>query len=249
MRRTLNSHPQQRAPALAPADLAGSTCRVVAALLLALAGSGMLALSACGAGTDRASALRPITVDADGPRNPWGKGVGDIDGDGRPDLVVGGHGPKPPALLRRVLGKLGFVDSAWSDQSTLVWYQSPGWKPHLVSDRYRIRTDIEVIDVDGDGLNDIVAVTDQGLVWFKNPDWSPTLVDARVLHDVEVADLDGDGKVDMVARNQQLFGHGDGGRARRRGIAVGAGAKMRGTGRSESAGLEATELGAAASWA
>ena len=33
-----------------------------------------------------------VTVHQDGPTAPWGKSVGDIDGNGRPDLVVGGHG-------------------------------------------------------------------------------------------------------------------------------------------------------------
>ncbi len=32
-----------------------------------------------------------VIVDQDGPISPRGKTVGDINGDGRPDLVVGGH--------------------------------------------------------------------------------------------------------------------------------------------------------------
>lgn len=151
-----------------------------------------------------------VSIDVDGPRSPWGKAAGDINGDGFPDLVVGGHEPPPPALWKRVLNALRLYEYAWPTLGELVWYESPTWKKHLISNQYRVRTDIEVADIDGDGLNDVVAVTDQGLVWFRNPDWTPTLIGNQTLHDLEVADLDGDGKLDVVARNQQLFNHSDG---------------------------------------
>ena len=33
-----------------------------------------------------------VIVDRNGPTDPWGKATGDINGDGKPDLIVGGHG-------------------------------------------------------------------------------------------------------------------------------------------------------------
>src|SRR5687767_8863502 len=156
-------------------------------LLLRLSlGVFVAAASGCSAAPD-GLALRLVTVDSAGPRDPWGKAVSDIDGDGLPDLVVGGHGSQPPGLFQRLLNKIGILQRAWPDQGLLVWYQSPTWRRQVISDHYRIRTDIEVADVDGDGRNDVLALPDQGLVWFRNPDWTATLIDARKLHDVEAA--------------------------------------------------------------
>lgn len=169
-------------------------------------------LAGCRSQAAPSESFRRIVVDADGPRDPWGKAVGDIDGDGLADLVVGGHRSRPLPLWKRVLNKVGLGAYPWPEQGELVWYENPGRTRHLVSDQYRIRTDIEVVDMDGDGRNDILALTDDGLVWFNNPDWTPALIDERVLHDLEVADFDGDGDLDLVARNQGLFGHDDGDR-------------------------------------
>jgi hypothetical protein len=151
-------------------------------------------------------------VDINGPSNPWAKGVGDINGDGFPDLIVGGNAPVTPVWWRRALNKMRILDYVWPDQGELVWYESPSLTKHVISEQYRFRTDVEVVDVDGDGRNDVIALTDSGIVWFKNPDWNPTLIDSRVLHDIEVADINRDGYIDIVARSQQLFGHNDGDR-------------------------------------
>jgi hypothetical protein len=162
----------------------------------------------------RASAFRAETVDAAGPRCPWGKSAGDIDGDGRPDLVVGGHCPDHPGLWRRVLAKIGLMEPS-TESGSLVWYRNPDWTRGVLSTANGIRTDIEVADMDGDGRNDVVALTDRGPIWLKNPGpknsaWTVNPIDSRKLHDIEAADLDGDGDLDLAARNQSGFGHANG---------------------------------------
>lgn len=130
-----------------------------------------------------------VVVDRNAPGDPWGKAVGDINGDGRPDLVVGGH-----------------------DGGGLVWYENPGWEKRVIAREGIFSTDHEVADIDGDGRNDVVSLMEDRLVWFRNAGdrWIIEEIDRERLHDVEIADLDGDGRQDIVARGQLAFeGSGD----------------------------------------
>jgi hypothetical protein len=123
-------------------------------------------------------------VDEKGPRDPWTKVLGDLDGDGRLDLVVGGQ------------------------KGPLVWYRAPGWDRHPIADGGYSTVDGETGDVDGDGDADVVL---GGTVWFENPGglatepdrrWPRHLIAEHGTHDVELADLDGDGRLDVVTRDQ-----------------------------------------------
>ena len=152
-------------------------------------------------------------IDPQGPQSPWAKTMGDINGDGLKDLIVGGHRSNQLSIPQRVLRKLGMGDRE-NIKGDLVWYQSPTWEKHLITNKYMIRTDIKVSDIDSDGANDIVALTDSGLIWLKNPKtkennppWRAFIIAPEKLHDVEVNDLDGDGDLDLVARDQSLFNH------------------------------------------
>ena len=148
-------------------------------------------------------------IDNNGPRESWGKAIGDINGDGLVDIVIGGQKKPKPSLLDKVLIKSGFkVDNI--KNSELVWYENPGWDKHIVSTEYSIRTDIAVADINNDGKNDIVITTNIGLIWLKNPGWEPVLINNKKFHDVEVYDLDGDGSKEIIARDQSLFGHKNG---------------------------------------
>jgi len=125
------------------------------------------------------------------------KAVGDISGDGKPDLVLGGS----------------------TSNNALVWYQ---WASGDTYTKHVIRTspvftefstDMQLADIDGDGDLDIV-VGDGGssnnVMWFKNPrpSGNPTTGSAWTqhtigthgdwAHDLEVGDIDNDGRIDVV---------------------------------------------------
>lgn len=126
-----------------------------------------------------------VAVDNQGPRSIWLKSTGDLDGDGRIDLLAGGH-----------------------DLGGLVWYRNPSWAKATIAPEGVFSTDAEVGDVDRDGDNDVVALMQSEVVWFENPTWRLHAIGGKVLHDVELADLDADGDLDIVARNQSEFGGG-----------------------------------------
>jgi hypothetical protein len=165
-------------------SLTGSTVAVPASGVLLLAVVVMLyGIPRDQSGAGHKLSFEHAVIDANGPEDVWLKAVGDLNGDGRPDLVAGGHGG-----------------------GGLVWYENPTWKKHVIAPEGAFSTDGEVVDVDGDGDNDLVILTAKELLWYENPGWTPHHIDDVVLHDIEVTDLDGDGRPDVVGRNQGAFG-------------------------------------------
>ncbi|MBX7211414.1 MAG: VCBS repeat-containing protein [Verrucomicrobiaceae bacterium] len=121
-----------------------------------------------------------------------GLGVGDINGDGRMDVIMQNGWFEQPADLKQ-----------------------PLWTLHKVSFAPRGGAEMYAYDVDGDGDNDVItslAAHEYGLSWFEQtpkgftehlimgerPGQSHYNIAFSELHSVALADMDGDGLKDIV---------------------------------------------------
>ena len=86
--------------------------------------------------------LRVVIIDKQPPERPYTKIAADFNGDGLPDIAIGGaKGP-------------------------LVWYAYPNWDKKLVAEGGYETVEGEAADIDKDGDQDIVM---GGIVWYENP--------------------------------------------------------------------------------
>ena len=132
----------------------------------------------------------------------WGNGVGDINGDGRPDFI------RPQAWFE-----------APADIRNGVWKEHPlnffGDEPEM---KYRDAAQIHVLDVNKDGLPDLIvsAAHDYGLFWFeqvRNGDaisWKKHEIDKSwsQVHAVTLADLDGCGEPEIIVGKRFMAHNG-----------------------------------------
>lgn len=142
--------------------------------------------------TFAAGQLRFDRIVIDNGLAPFAKAFGDLDGDGFQDIIVAGGS---------VLGE------------QIYWYRyvpaTNSFTRHLLNE-FGGGDHVIAIDMNGDGRNDIVSVTQAKVSWFENPGpanvtqpWTVHNIDTTFgAHDLVVADMNNDTHFDVLVRSE-----------------------------------------------
>ncbi len=129
---------------------------------------------------------RNVFASGDAPGLSHYHGAGDLNGDGRVDIVSAAK-----------VGK----DGQW-----FAWWEQPKgggpWKKHILSSTEDGATNPLVADINGDGKMDVIASRGHGvgLLWFEGPAFTRHEIDTSLYgpHSLAIGDIDGDGDIDAV---------------------------------------------------
>jgi hypothetical protein len=130
---------------------------------------------------------RFIVADRDAPGYNHYLAVGDVNGDGRPDVASAAKS-----------GPTGNWFAWWEQLPDIA---NP-WKKHLIAANQDGATNILIADLNGDGKPDFLASRGhgRGVVWFQAPSWTAHEINTSYVgpHGMSAADIDGDGDIDFA---------------------------------------------------
>ena len=130
---------------------------------------------------------RFILADRDAPGFGHYLGVGDVNRDGRIDVAS--------------------AAKAGPDGNWFAWWEHPAdvtkpWTKHLISRNQEGATNIQIVDLNGDGKPDFLASRGhgKGVVWFEAPEWKAHEINTTYIgpHGLAVGDINSDGRPDFA---------------------------------------------------